>query len=206
MPFLPPPDPGIEISIASTGMSKGISQTDGPQIVARGELAFGDFYLAGLAKNLDSANSGGELQLSTGGRFKLGKADIAVSVAYKRWIDPAEQQDDEAAELVVSASRAFGKVTPRAQLVYSPDDLGSTNHSTYAEVGIGWKPMSSLTLSANVGRRRRGNGVGYAAFNAGLAYAFSRNFTAEARWYDTNKSDVDEPYKRRVVALVRAKF
>lgn len=187
-------------------MSKGISQTDGPQIVARGELAFGNIYIAGLAKNLDSPNTEGEFQLSTGGRFKLGKADFGVSVAYKKWVDTTGQPDDEAAELAVSASRAFGTVTPRVLLIYSPDDLGSTTHSTYAEAGIGWKPISSLTLSANVGRRRRGNGFGYAAFNVGAAYALSPNFTAEVRWFDTNKSEVDEPYKRRVVALVRAKF
>ena len=78
MPFLPPPDPGIEISIASTGMSKGISQTDGAQLVARGELAFGNAYVAALAKNLDSPSTEGELQLSAGGRLKLAHADLAV--------------------------------------------------------------------------------------------------------------------------------
>lgn len=206
MPFLPPADPGIEISIASTGMSKGISQTDGAQIVARGELAFGNVYVAALAKNLDSPSTEGELQLSTGGRFKLGKADVAVSVAYKKWLDTTGQPDDEAAEFIVSASRSFGKLTPKAQLIYSPDDLGSTAYSTYAEAGLAWKPVANLTLSANAGRRRRGNGFGYAAFNAGAAYAINRNFTAEIRLYDTNKSDVDEPYRRRIVAALRAKF
>ena len=206
MPFLPPPDPGIEISVASTGMSKGISQTDGAQIVGRGELAFGNVYVAALVKNLDSPSTEGELQLSTGGRFKLGKADVAVSVAYKRWLDTSGRPDDEAAEMIVSASRTFGKVTPRVQLIYSPDDLGSTAHSIYAEAGIGWKPISNLILSANAGRRRRGNGFGYAAFNVGAAYAMSRNFSAEIRLYDTNKSEVGEPYKRRVVGMLRAKF
>lgn len=206
MPFLPPPDPAIEISIASTGMSKGISQTDGAQVVARGELAFGSAYVAALAKNLDSPSTEGELQLSTGARFKMGKADIAVSVAYKKWLDTTGQPDDEAAEFMVSASRTFGSVTPRIQLIYSPDDLGSTVHSTYVEAGIGWKPAARLTLSANAGRRRRGSGLGYAAYNVGAAYALNRHFTAELRLYDTNKSDIDDPYRRRLVALLRAKF
>lgn len=206
MPFLPPPVPVIEISIATTGMSKGISQTDDAQVVARGEVAFGNVYIAALGKNLDAPNTEGELQLSTGGRFKLATVDVAVSVAYKRWLDTVGNPDDEAAELSVSASRTFGKVTPRIQLIYSPDDLGSTAHSTYVEAGIGWKPISNLTLSANAGRRRRGNSFGYFAFNAGAAYAFSRNFTAEVRLFDTNKSNVDEPYKRRVVGVLRAKF
>ena len=50
MPFLPPPpDPGIEIVLATKGMSKGLSQTDDAQLVVRGELAFGSFFLGGLA-------------------------------------------------------------------------------------------------------------------------------------------------------------
>lgn len=187
-------------------MSKGISQTDGAQIVGRAELAFGKIYLGALAKNLTSPSTEGELQLSTGGRFKLGKADVAVSVAYKKWLDTTGRPDDEAAELIVSASRTFGKVTPRVQLTYSPDDLGSTSRSTYAETGIAWKPVSNLTLSANVGRRWRGNSFGYTAYNAGAAYAFGRNFTADLRLFDTNKSDVGEPYKRRLVASLKAKF
>lgn len=206
MPFLPPPDPGIEISIASTGMSKGISQTDGVQVVGRGELAFGKVYVAALAKNLTSPSTEGELQLSAGGRFKLRRADVAVSVAYKKWLDTSGRPDDEAAELTASVSQAVGKVTPRLQLIYSPDDLGSTTYSIYGEAGLGWKPVSSVTLSANIGRRRRGNGVGYTSANIGATYALTGNLTAELRLYDTNKSNVDDPFKRRLVAALRAKF
>ena len=206
MPFLPPPDPGIEISIASIGMSKGLSQTDGMQIVGRGELAFGNVYIGTLAKNLDSPSASGELQFSAGGRFKLKAVEVTAAVAYKRWLDASPGTDKEAAEFNLSASRKMGKVTPRVQLIYSPDDLGSTTYSIYAEAGLGWKPVADLTLSANVGRRRRGNGLGYASANIGAAYALTKSFTAEVRLYDTNKSDIDEPYKRRVVAALRAKF
>ena len=206
MPFLPPPDPGIEISIATTGMSKGLSQTDGVQVVGRGELAFGGVYVAALGKNLDSSSTEGEFQLSAGGRFRLRKADINVSVAYKRWLDTTGNPDEEAAELGVSVSRTFGKITPRFQLIYSPDDLGSTTYSIYGEAGIGWKPIRDLTLSANLGRRVRGNGLEYTSANVGIAYAVHKNFTAEVRLFDTNKSDVDEPYKRRLVGVLRAKF
>ncbi len=32
---LPPPEPGIEIVVASRGMSKGVAQTEGPQLVVK---------------------------------------------------------------------------------------------------------------------------------------------------------------------------
>lgn len=187
-------------------MSKGISQTDGVQVVGRAELAFGKTYLGALAKNLDSPSAEGELQISAGGRFKLHRAEVAASIAYKKWLDTGGSPDGEAAEMIVSISQTLGKLVPRAQLIYSPDDLGSTTYSIYAEAGLGWKPVSRLTLSANLGRRQRGNGVNYTSANAGASYAVGKALTAELRLYDTNKSDVDEPFRRRVVAALRAKF
>lgn len=206
MPFLPPPDPGIEIVVATKGMSKGVSQTDGAQVVARGELAFDSFFLGVLAKNLDATNTEGELQFSAGGRVKLGGFDVTVSAAAKRWVDTAPGTDKEAAELSVSASRAFGKVTPRFQLIYSPDDLGSTTRSVYAEGGLGWKVHPKVQLSTNLGTRQRGGGPDYVAWNAGAAVTVHRNLTAELRYYDTNKSDLDEPFEERVVGALRLKF
>ena len=51
MPFdLPPPDPGIEISVATRGMSKGIAQTEGPQMIARSSVKFGDVQFGDLAR------------------------------------------------------------------------------------------------------------------------------------------------------------
>ena len=42
---LPPLTPTVQVELASTGMSKGLAQTSGPQSVARTGLAFGDFSL-----------------------------------------------------------------------------------------------------------------------------------------------------------------
>lgn len=207
MPFLPPPpDPGIEIVLATKGMSKGLSQTDDAQLVVRGELAFGSFFLGGLAKNLDAPNTEGELQFSAGGKTKLAGFDVTVSAAAKKWVDTTGHPDDVAAELNFTASRAFGKLTPRVQVIYSPDDLGSTTHSTFAEAGLGFKIHPKLQLSANLGRRERGNSPDYWAGNVGAAFTISRNFTAELRYYDTDKSNLDEPFERRLVGAIRAKF
>jgi len=206
MPFLPPPDPGIEVIVATKGMSKGISQTDGGQVVARGELAFGPIYISGLAKNLASAVADGEAQLAVGGRKKLRGIEVAAFAAYKRWVDPQGNPDSQAAEFGMTATRAFGTVSPRFQLIYSPDDLGSTTHSLYAETGIGWKAARWLQVGANLSRRERGNGPDYTSGNIGATVTMSRSFTAELRFYDTNQSDKGEPFKSRVVASARVKF
>ena len=187
-------------------MSKGTSQTEGIQLVGRGELAFGKFFVGTQLKNLTSPSAKAELQFIAGGRLKIQRADVSVSVAYKKWLDIAGKPDDRAAELNLTASQSFGPVTPRAQLVYSPDELGTTAYSIYAETGVGWKPWAKLTVSANVGRRRRGNGIEYTAVNIGATYALAPNINVDLRLFDTNRSSVDEPYKRRLVAALRAKL
>jgi hypothetical protein len=205
LPFLPPPDPAVEITIATKGMSKGLAQTDGGQIVVRGELGLGQLFVGGLAKNLADATADGEVQLLAGGRWKVRKIELTLSAAYKTWVDP-QSTDSEAAEIGMTASRPFGPVTPRFQLIYSPDDLGSTDYSIYAEGGLAWKLSKTLQISANVGRRKRGNGIEYTAGNVGMAFAMNRNFTAEVRFYDTDQNDAGDNFKHRLVALMRAKF
>ena len=47
---LPPPDPGVEIVLATRGYSKGLAQTDGVQGIGRVELVFGSVTLAKIGR------------------------------------------------------------------------------------------------------------------------------------------------------------
>ena len=83
---LPPPDPGIEVVIASRGISKGLAQTDGPQMLVRPEVAFGPVYIGGYAKNVTSATLDGEAGPVAGFRTSAGGFDLAGSAArISRW-------------------------------------------------------------------------------------------------------------------------
>jgi hypothetical protein len=206
MPFLPPPDPGFEISVATRGMSKGLSQTDGMQVVGRGELAFGPFFVSALGKNITSPTADAELQFATGTRFKVDGTDVGVAATLKRLVGLDGQKNPTALELSANVSHPFGKLTPKVQLIYSPDDLGSTTYSLYAEGGVTWKLHPKIQLSANIGRRHRGNALDYTSANVGAAVTITSNFTGEVKLYDTNKSDMGDPFKRRLVASLKAKF
>ena len=50
----PSPDPGIEISAFSQGMSKGLRQSEGVQILVRPEVAVGPLFVAAFYKNITS--------------------------------------------------------------------------------------------------------------------------------------------------------
>ena len=203
---LPPPDPAIEISLASRGMSKGLSQTDGPQIVARGEIGLGAFYAGTQYRNLDSASADGEIWAFAGVRGEVGGFALNAGVNWKRWIATEGRPDRTSLELHASASRAIGAVTPRLTVHYSPDDLGGGGESLYVEGGATWRVARGTSLVANAGRRERAGGSDYTSFNAGISREIVRNVSADLRYYDTDRSGVDETYRGRLVGALRIRF
>jgi hypothetical protein len=205
--FSPPsPDPGIEISAFSQGMSKGLRQTDGVQILIRPEVAIGPLFVATYYKNVSSQTASGEAAALIGLRGRAAGFDLAVSAAYKRNTDSQTQADRDCIEFTASASRRFGRVTPRISLIYSPDDLGGTGASLYAEAGATFRLFAGASASANISRRERDNGDDYTAFNAGASYAITRNLTADLRYYDTARSRLGVIYEPRLVASARVNF
>ena len=200
------PDPGIEISAASQGVSKGLRQTDGPQLIVRPEMAFGPLFVAASWKNVTSATADGEVALLAGLRGRTGGFDLSVSAAYKLNTNARRQADRDCIELTATASRRFGRLTPRINLIYSPDDLGGTRASLYAEAGASFSLFRGASVSANIARRNRDGAPGYIAFNAGASYALTHGITADLRYYDTAQSRIGTIYRPRVVASVRAHF
>ena len=205
MAWLPPPVPAIEFNIASTGMSKGIAQTKGPQFLTRGELAFGAIYLGVYIKNVDASTSDAEAAALVGVRTKAAGFDLAASAAWKRAVDPAPGSDTNALEVSASASRKIGRVTPRLSVVWSPDDLGGTRSTVFAEAGASYRFAKALSASAAVGRRERQGGANYNAWNAGLTWDAWKHLSVDLRYYDTNAGSA-QPFRARAVLSAKARF
>jgi hypothetical protein len=203
---LPPPDPGIEINLASQGMSKGLRQSEGPQILVRPEIAFGPLFLGAYAKNVTSATSDGEAGLLAGIRTRAGGFDLSASAAFKQSVAPVGAVDDEALELVAAVSRRVGPLTPRLSVTWSPNELGSTGRSTFAEASATVRLAPNANAVAAIARREREGGPDYGAFNAGVSYTLGGRFTVDLRWYDTDRSRLGEIYEGRLVASLRARF
>src|SRR6185437_3086701 len=105
MAWLAPPLPVIELNLASTGMSKGIAQTTGPQFLARGELGFGPVFLGAYVKNVDSSTSDAEAAALVGVRTRAAGLDLVASAAWKRAVNPAPGSDRNGLEVSAAASR-----------------------------------------------------------------------------------------------------
>lgn len=201
---LPPPDPGVEIVTATRGMSKGIAQTDGPQIIGKGFLRLSDVQFGIQWKNVSSSSSSGEGSAFLTASRKLGSMQVSGGIAYKIQTGVHGPSDSAAWEFTAGASRKSGPVTARLNAIFSPDDLGSALRSLFVEAGPAVQLGKGWTASAAIGRRSRVNGTNYTAFNAGLGRS-AGPLQFDVRYYDTSRSDA-EIYRRRVVASARISF
>jgi hypothetical protein len=202
----PPPDPGIEIVIASQGMSKGLRQSDGMQFVARGEVAFGHAYAGLLVKNVTSPVTDAEGQAFVGYRTDAGAVELNGSIGYHRQLGVGGRTDDDRFEFFLSAARAIGPVTARLAATFSPDEFGAARQSLYLEGGASVRVLPDASLSVNIGRRERGGAPDYTAFNVGGSYTIGRVVTLDLRYYDTAQSGLGEIYEPRLVGSVRLRF
>lgn len=205
MPFVAAPVPAVEFTLSSIGMSKGLAQTTGPQLLARGEIGFGGVYIGAYGKNVDSSTSDGEAGALVGLRTKESGFDLGISVALKRAIDPAGPSNASALELNASASRKLGRMTARASVVWSPNDLGSTGDSVFAEAGAAYRVSPTVSTTAAFGLRRRAGGRDYNAWNLGVTWAPLRALSVDLRYYDTDGGS-SQPYRPRAVLSVRGRF
>lgn len=203
---LPPLDPGIEFNVASRGMSKGIAQTEGPQVVAKGFLQSGIVQVGAQWKNVTSPVAGGEGAIFANVAPKLGSLQFNLGVAHKFQTGVREPTDDHSWEFTGAVTRKFGKLSLRGSLVYSPDDLGSARRSLYWEGGPTLELGKSTCLLAIIGRRNRVDGPDYTSYSAGISRTLFKGATVDLRWYDTNHHELGENFKRRAVVSAKLAF
>jgi hypothetical protein len=203
---LPPPDPGIEIVVATRGMSKGVAQSEGPQLVARPFILLGPVQAGMQWKNVSSAVAGGEAAAFANVAPKLGDFQLNLGIAYKFQTGVREPTDDKSWEFTGGVTRKFGKASLRISAVYSPDDLGSAERSIFVEGGPMVEIGKSTRISGAIGRRDRIKGDDYTAFNLGVTQTIFKGVSVDARYYGTNRSDISELFEDRFVATARMAF
>ena len=203
---LPPPDPALEISVASRGYSKGVAQTDGTQVVIRPELSFGPVKLGAYGKNVTSSQYDGEAGVSLGYKKAFGKTEFSASAAVKHLYGAQPSVDDVALELNAAATQTWGKFKPRVSITYSPNELAGTGRSAYWEAGSSYQFDKKTSASAGIGIRRRTGGPDYTSFNAGLSRTLGSAFTADVRVYDTSRDELGDNFHRRVVISLRTRI
>lgn len=200
---LPPPDPGFELVVASRGMSKGIAQTDGVQVIPKAFVQLGPVQAGGQWKNVSSPVADGEAAAFVNYAPKLGPYQLTFGAAYKFQTNVKDGTDDDSFEFSAAGTRKFGKLSVRASAIFSPDDLGGARRSFYFEGGPSFEMDKTTRVSANVGRRSRIGGVDYTSFNAGISKTLFGKLSVDVRYYDTAQSELGEVYHGRAVVSGR---
>lgn len=203
---LQPLDPGVEIVVSSRGMSKGIEQSDGPQVVPKISLRIGDVQFGGQWKNVTSSAAEGEAAVFANATHKFGAFAVTAGVAYKFQTNVKQRTDSDSFEFTGAVVRSFGKLSLRASAIYSPDDLGKAKRSLYVEGGPVLDLTKTLRLSANLGRRTREKGADYVAANVGATKTIIPGLSVDLRVYQTNRANLGEIYKRRLIIAGRWAF
>jgi len=203
---LPPLDPGVEMTVSSRGMSKGIEQADEPQVIPKLYVQVGDLQLGGQWRNVTSATADGEAAAFVNWGRKFGAFQLALGAACKFQTGATAGTDSDSLEFTGGVSHKTGKLSLRLNAIYSPDDLGGTKQSLFVEGGPSFDLTKTLRMSANVGRRSRHGAPDYTTANFGATKTLFRGFSLDLRYYQTNRAKIGDIYRRRLVLAGRWAF
>jgi hypothetical protein len=186
-------------------MSKGIGQTDGPQLLVRGALQWGTVQVGGQWKNVVTGGAHGEGQLFVTDSKEVASFQLGLGAALKVWTGAGRAIDHHALEISTSATRRFGPVSGRVSIVYSTNELGRPGRSLFVEAGPAFDLGHGWNASANVGRRQLTRSHNYTSFNGGIAKAVHK-LTLDLRYFATNRDELGGIYRNRIVGSARLSF
>lgn len=203
IPFgFPPPDPGVELFVASRGMAQGLSQTDGIQVIPRAYVRIGALQLGGQWRNISNPTANGVAAVFARISRRAGIVQLELGAAYRIRTGTAVRRDSRAWEFSLAARAAFGAAALRFSAEYSPREF-ETGASLYVEGGASYNLGGGASASLNLGRREREGGPDYATLNAGLTRIFWGKLSLDARIYATNRNALGERYRQRFILSAR---
>lgn len=199
------PTPTVEINVANQGMSKGLLNEEGVQVIGnvRFDLSH-HLYARGQFKNVD--NGSNEAQAAVGAHTSVAGFELTGEAAYKRLMDAPVGYDNEALELTATVAHKVGPATLAISAVASPNDFGLVGRSLYVEANASLPVRKGTSLSGGVGHRSRDNATDYTSFNAGVTQTLSKNIAVDVRYYDTAENSYGRAFRNRVIAALKFKF
>jgi len=206
VPFgLPQPHPGFEISIATRGMSQGLSQTDGIQIIPRAFVRIGPIQLGGQWRNVSNPAANGVAAFFARVSRRAGGTQIDLGAAYRIRTGTGAHPDSRAWEFSLGARTILGKTALRLSVEYSPREF-EHGPALYIEGGATFGVGRATSVSVNLGRRESEGGPDYTSFNAGITRIVRQRLSLDARYYETDRSALGARYRGRIILAARLAF
>jgi hypothetical protein len=203
LPFgLPPPVPVVELFVASHGMTQGLSQSNGPQVIPRAYLRFGDVQIGGFWRNIDSPVASGIGVLFGKWSRKRGRTQVDVAALYRTRTGAQHTTVLHAWEVDATLRRSFGRFGVRLNAEYAPREF-ELGQSLFVEAGPTFQLAKDTSLFANLGRRQRSGAPEYTAFNVGLSHMVGQRLALDGRYFATDRSRLGPRYRGRLVFSAR---
>lgn len=198
---IPPPDPGFELFVASHGMSQGLLQTEGAQVIPRITLRLGDMQIGTQWRNISSPLASGIAPVFAKFRGRLGKTQFEVGAFYRIRTGRSSRADKAAWEFDGAVRHSFGRIGIRGIVEYAPREF-EAGRSLYVEGGPTYAIAGRTSLSVNIGRRER-DGPDYTTANGGITQAVGKLLSVDARLYGTNHGERGARYSTRLIVSAR---
>jgi hypothetical protein len=198
---LPPVDPGFELLAASHGMSEGLLQTNGPQVIPRATVRMDAVQLGAQWRNISSPIARGIAAFFVKYSLKRGTTQVELALFDRYRTGAKGPVERQAWEIDGALRHSFGRVGLRVIGEYSPREF-EAGQSLYVEGGPNVQIAKGASLSANVGRRQRTGAPDYTTFNAGLTQVTGA-VSLDARLYGTNHRERGTRYETRLIVSAR---
>ena len=188
--------------VAGQGMSEGLSQTTGAQIIPRVTLRIGEVQLCAQWRNISSPIANGIAAFFVKWSHRSDDSQVELAALYRLRTEAPAGVDRNAWEFDGSFRHSFGKVGVRAIAEYSPKEF-EAGQSIYVELGPTLQIAKTTIISLNAGRRERGGAPDYSTFNAGVTRIVGRKLSVDARVYATDHPERGSRYRTRLVVSAR---
>jgi hypothetical protein len=201
---------GGSVTLSNDSLSKGITETDGnAQATASLHLHKGKWKTGGRLSNVRaSEGTDYQVQISQDYAAKYGKTGLAAKLAYKSSQGARAGSDDDNFELTLEATRpVIDKYTRvKWQMIYSPDNSGSTRQAMWNELSIAHNRNDRVTLSLGVAHRTTTPARNYSALIAGASLKIAPRLTLDIRYHDTDKHRYGKRYEGGLIIGLTRRF
>ncbi len=198
-----------KVGLASQYLGKGLGKSDeDPAVSASLRWTEGGFYADAFYSQAASSKGANSEVIMTGGYVaEFGDYELDSQLLYREMIGEDNGVDSGYFEAQFDLSRDFGKTfSGRMRVNYSPDTYGATDEAWWIEAQAGAKLGDNDKVTVAYGVRRTENGTDYDAWNIGVRHKFTKAFSGDLRWYDTDGHEFGERYEGRLVAALTYSF
>lgn len=193
-----------QVGVASEYMGKGLGKSNGePSVFGSVEASTGQVYASVFASTAEiSSGADAETITTIGWRPAVGDVKFDLAVLNRDLPGTRAGVDSNYFEYQADATRAFGRVSTRLRVNYTPDGFAATQEAWWIELqgSVALDPKTKASIA--IADRSADGGAEYVAWNAGVKRKLTDQIALDIRWYDTDGHSFGEPYEGRLVAAL----